>query len=39
MVVGVYTGRFRRMPQGWRFVSWVADLAHGSALSTDEAAS
>lgn len=32
IVVGVYTGRFRRTSDGWRFVSWVADLAHGSVL-------
>jgi hypothetical protein len=36
IVVGTYTGEFVRTDDGWRFSSWVADLAHGSVLSTDE---
>lgn len=33
IVVGTYTGEFVRTAGGWRFGSWVADLAHGSVLS------
>lgn len=33
IVVGTYTGDFVRTEDGWRFASWVADLAHGSVLS------
>ncbi|MDQ6524891.1 nuclear transport factor 2 family protein [Nocardioides sp. LHD-245] len=33
VVVGSYTGRFVRTAEGWRFASWVADLAHGSVLT------
>ncbi|MEV0326847.1 nuclear transport factor 2 family protein [Micromonospora echinospora] len=36
IVVGTYSGQFRRTPQGWRFVSWTADLAHGSVLSAEK---
>ncbi|WP_214107885.1 nuclear transport factor 2 family protein [Acrocarpospora catenulata] len=36
IVIGTYVGRFRRTPEGWRFVSWIADLAHGSVLSPEE---
>lgn len=35
IVVGTYTGDFVRTDAGWRFASWVADLAHGSVLSPD----
>lgn len=33
VVVGSYDGAFARTPDGWRFTSWVADLAHGDVLS------
>jgi hypothetical protein len=33
VVVGSYVGRFVRTDEGWRFASWVADLAHGSVLT------
>ncbi len=33
VVVGTYAGSFARTPGGWRFASWVADLAHGSVLT------
>ena len=33
VVVGSYDGELARTPEGWRFTSWVADLAHGSVLS------
>ncbi|GAA1546271.1 nuclear transport factor 2 family protein [Nocardioides humi] len=33
VVVGSYAGRFVRTGEGWRFASWVADLAHGSVLT------
>lgn len=33
VVVGSYLGDFARTPDGWRFASWRADLAHGSVLS------
>lgn len=36
VVVGSYIGEFARTDAGWRFTSWVADLAHGSVLSVDE---
>ncbi|WP_170285649.1 nuclear transport factor 2 family protein [Microbacterium rhizomatis] len=36
IVVGSYTGAFARTGGGWRFSSWVADLAHGSVLTPDE---
>ncbi|GAA2334798.1 nuclear transport factor 2 family protein [Dactylosporangium salmoneum] len=39
IVVGTYSGRFRRTPEGWRFVSWIADLAHGSVLDAEDGAS
>jgi len=35
IVVGSYAGSFVRTPGGWRFTSWVADLAHGSVLSPE----
>lgn len=35
VVVGSYDGEFVRTPEGWRFASWVADLAHGSVLSPE----
>jgi ketosteroid isomerase-like protein len=34
VVVGSYSGDFVRTGDGWRFASWIADLAHGSVLST-----
>lgn len=33
IVVGTYIGDFARTDSGWRFASWVAELAHGSVLS------
>ncbi|MBB3042676.1 nuclear transport factor 2 family protein [Nocardioides soli] len=39
VVVGEYVGEFVRTEDGWRFASWVADLAHGSVLSVDADAS
>ncbi|WGX96362.1 nuclear transport factor 2 family protein [Nocardioides sp. L-11A] len=33
VVVGTYVGEFVRTADGWRFASWVADLAHGSVLT------
>jgi hypothetical protein len=35
IVVGSYNGEFVRTEAGWRFASWVADLAHGSVLSPE----
>lgn len=35
VVVGSYDGEFVRTGDGWRFASWVADLAHGSVLSSE----
>lgn len=37
VVVGSYVGQFVRTTAGWRFASWVAELAHGSVLSDGDA--
>lgn len=36
VVVGTYRGEFRRTSTGWRFTSWITDLAHGSVLDEQD---
>lgn len=32
IATGTYHGKFRRTSEGWRFASWIFDLAHSRAL-------